>query len=287
MEPLAVSGTPSSFAIALILCAALLHALWNAMVKGAVDQPMTLGLVNLGHFLLGIVMVSLFSIPAAESWPFLVASTVIHFFYYGFLLLAYRHGDLSQVYPLARGVAPVLVALGGWGIAGEALPLSGWIGIALVSSGIAILLIGRRISFHGTALFAAFMTGLIIAAYTVVDGLGVRTSQNAFGYIGWLLVLESISAVFLLTWRRQALMQTGPRLIAVGIFGGLLSAIAYGLAIYAMSLTQLANVSAIRESSVIMAALIGVIWLGERPWKKRVIAALVVAAGIIVLASGG
>ena len=141
-------------------------------------------------------------------------------------------------------------------------------------------------TFHPTALSAAFMTGLIIAAYTVVDGLGVRASKSPFGYIGWLFVLESISAVFLLAWRRESMKRTSMRSLTAGIAGGVLSAAAYGLAIYAMSLTQLANVSAIRESSVIMAALIGVVWLGERPWKMRVLAALVVAGGIIVLATG-
>ena len=281
-----MTGAPSVFVILLILCAAFLHALWNAMVKGSVDQPLTLGLVNLGHLLAGVILVLTFAVPAAESWPFLIGSTIIHFFYYGFLLLAYRYGDLSQVYPLARGVAPVLVALGGWSIAGETLPPSAWIGIALVSGGIAILLFDRRMTFHPTALSAAFMTGLIIAAYTVVDGLGVRASESPFGYIGWLFVLESISAVFLLAWRRESMKRTSMRSLTAGIAGGVLSAAAYGLAIYAMSLTQLANVSAIRESSVIMAALIGVVWLGERPWKMRVLAALVVAGGIIVLATG-
>lgn len=281
-----MTGAPSVSVILLILCAAFLHALWNAMVKGSDDQPLTLGLVNLGHLLAGVILVLTFAVPAAESWPFLIGSTIIHFFYYGFLLLAYRYGDLSQVYPLARGVAPVLVALGGWSIAGETLPPSAWIGIALVSGGIAILLFDRRMTFHPTALSAAFMTGLIIAAYTVVDGLGVRASESPFGYIGWLFVLESISAVFLLAWRRESMKRTSMRSLTAGIAGGVLSAAAYGLAIYAMSLTQLANVSAIRESSVIMAALIGVVWLGERPWKMRVLAALVVAGGIIILATG-
>ena len=283
-----MTGAPSAFAILLILCAAFLHALRNAMVKGSGDHALTLGLVNLGHFVLGAVMVFVFAVPAAESWPFLIGSTVIHFFYYGFLLLAYRHGDLSQVYPLARGVAPVLVALGGWGFAGENLPLAAWVGIGLVSGGIAILFVGRqRASFHGTALFAAFMTGFIIAAYTVVDGIGVRSSGAPFGYIGWLFLLESISVIFLLAWRRHALKKVSFKSLSLGITGGLLSAVAYGLAIYAMSLTQMANVSAIRESSVIMAALIGVVWLGERPWKARVIAAMVVASGILILATGG
>ena len=104
-------GAPTHFAIGLILCAAVLHAVWNALVKGSADRVITLGLINLGHGLVGAVMVVLYLPPAREAWPFIAASTFIHYFYYGFLLVAYRAGDLSQVYPIARGVAPVLVAL--------------------------------------------------------------------------------------------------------------------------------------------------------------------------------
>ncbi len=272
----------------IVLGAAFLHALWDALVKGAADRFLMLGMVNFGHTIFGVLLVVNFPIPAREAWPFLVGSTLIHYFYYGFLLLAYRSGDLSAVYPIARGVAPVLVALGGLAFAGEVLPLSGWVGILLVSGGICLLLVGRNYSTTSTgAIYAALFTGLTIAAYSVVDGIGVRASHSPFGYIGWLFLLEGFSTLFFLFFRRNQLKTTSLKFYTVGTMGGLISALAYGLAIYAASLTNLATVSAIRESSVIMAALIGVLWFGERPWKIRVFAAFVVAAGVTILATAG
>lgn len=143
----------------------------------------------------------------------------------------------------------------------------------------------RKSGVSSGAIYAALATGCMIASYSVVDGMGVRLSQSALGYIGWLFVLEGFSIVFLFWYRREALPTVKAKFVITGLSGGIISACAYGMAIYAMSLTQLANVSAIRESSVIMAALIGVIWLGERPWKLRVLASAVVAIGIILIAT--
>lgn len=275
---------PSLFVIAIVLGAAFLHALWNAMVKRSKDRFLTLGLVNLGQFILGLVMVAMFMAPSEASWLFLIASTLIHFFYYGFLLLSYQHGDLSHVYPIARGSAPVLVSLGAYIFIGETLPFFSILGITVVCSGIGLLFLGNNHnSINKTALYAALGTGFIIATYTVVDGAGVRVSQSPFGYIGWLFILEGLSSIYFLSVKRHSLTKVGARYLLTGLAGGLISAIAYALAIYAMSMTQLANVSAIRESSVIMAALIGVVWLGERPWKMRIVAATIVACGVIII----
>ena len=279
---------PSLFVVMLVLGAAFLHALWNAMIKGSKDHVLMFGLVILGNAILGAVLVASFPFPARESWPFLFASTVIHWFYFVFLLLAYRLGDLSAVYPVARGVPPVLVALGGLLFAGEVLPTAGWAGVFLVSGGIGLLMVGRRRQpVNPNAIYAALLTGLTIAAYSVVDGIGVRLSQSVFGFIGWLSLLEGIAAAVFFFICRRRLRSTSPRFYITGIAGGVISALAYGTAIYAASLTNLAMVSALRESGVIMAALIGVIWFGERPWKIRVFAAVVVAAGVAVLATAG
>lgn len=257
------------------------------MVKGAGDRTVAMGLVNFGHGLLGLAMVLIWMPPASESWPFIAASTIIHFFYYAFLLLAYRNGDLSQVYPIARGSAPLLVALGGFFFAGETMGPNGVAGVLLVSAGIAFLYFvrGARTADPAT-IGAAFLTGFTIAAYSVVDGIGVRASGSALGYIGWLFLLEWIAGFALIWIRRAHLRAISLRSIAIGLGGGFVSAIAYGLAIYAKTLTQLGAVSAIRESSVIIAALIGAVWFKERPWKMRLAAACVVAAGVILIAFG-
>lgn len=278
-------GSQPELVLTLVLTAAFLHAFWNALVKGAADRTLVLGLVNFGHLIFGIGLAVMFLPPARESWPFLVASTIVHFFYYGFLLLSYRLGDLSQVYPIARGISPPVVALSAWLIIGEVLSLAAWAGIFMISSGIGMLVFsGKSTTTNGKAVATALITGLTIAAYTVIDGLGVRASQSPLGYIGWLFVLECFASLYIFYIRRDVLGAVPLKVLLTGILGGMVSSMAYGLAIYAKSLASLGTVSAIRESSVIIAAMIGVIWFGERPWKIRLLSAVVVASGVVVLA---
>ena len=280
-----MTGPPSLFALSLILTAAVLHSAWNAVIKGSADRALMMGLINMGHGALGLILIMMYLPPVAAAWPFIIGSTFIHFFYYAFLLRAYRTGDLSQVYPIARGIAPVLVAIGAQIFADEFLPPVAWAGILLVSFGISILFFGRRNgNANPQAVLAAILTGFAIASYSVVDGLGVRASQSPLGYIGWLFLLECIPGAWFIFYRRRVLSAVRSRTVLIGFAGGLVSAVAYGLAIYAKSLTSLGTVSAIRESSVIIAALIGVIWFKERPWQLRLLAASVVAGGVILLA---
>ena len=274
-----------SFAVSLILCAAFLHAFWNSIVKGSGDRVLAMGFINAGHVAFGVVLVVLYLPPAVESWPFLVASTIIHWAYYLALIWAYGIGDLSRVYPIARGIAPVTVALSAQVFLGEVLPLQAWIGLLLVTCGIGLLVVERNADgFDGKVVFAAIVTGMTIAAYSVVDGAGVRASGSALGYIGWLFLLEGFACIGLLWWRRDVLRRVSAQSVMLGIIGGLVSSLAYALAIYAKSLTSLGTVSAIRESSVIIAAMIGVVFFGERPWRLRLVAALIVAVGVIVMA---
>ncbi len=277
-------GSQPELVLTLVLTAAFLHAFWNALVKGAEDRTLVMGLVNIGHALFGLLLVLLFLPPARESWPFLIGSVVVHFLYYAFLLLSYRFGDLSQVYPIARGLSPPVVALTAWIVADEVLPIGAWVGILLVSTGIGMLVFARRGGLtNGKAVAAAILTGLTIATYTVIDGLGVRAAQSPFGYIGWLFLLEAFSSFYIFYIRREALRAATFKIYWTGLVGGVVSSVAYGMAIYAKSIASLGAVSAIRESSVIIAALIGVIWFGERPWKIRIISACVVATGVIIL----
>ncbi|NOZ32954.1 MAG: EamA family transporter [Alphaproteobacteria bacterium] len=277
-------GETPFFALSLVLTAAILHAVWNALIKGASDRLLTLGLIASGHVMVGVALIVLYAPPAPAAWPYIAASTVIHFFYYWFLLNSYRLGDLSHVYPISRGIAPVLISLGAVLFAGENLAPAAWGAVFVVSFGIIILAWGGGRDGMGTkALGAALLTGTMIATYSVVDGIGVRVSGSPLGYIGWLFFFEIYVAGFIL-WRQRAKLSTLPaRTWGLGVLGGLLSAAAYGLVIFAKNIAPFGAVSAVRESSVIVAALIGVLIFGERPWAKRLVAALIVVAGIVLL----
>ncbi len=271
----------------LILAAAVLHALWNAIVKGSMDRGVSIGLVATGSSLFGWMLVPFVDTPHPDSWLFIALTVAIHLFYFMFLILAYRLGDFSQMYPIARGISPVLVTLGAMVLVGDHLTMTGWAGLLVISGAIAVVVIARGgVPNDPVAIMAAIMTGLCIAAYTIVDGMGVRLSGAPTGYIAWAFGSKIILGIGFLIWRRGAIFNISAGTFAAGIAGGLISGLAYAMAVYAMSLTTLASVSAIRESSVIIAALIGVLWFGERPWLPRVVAAVFVVGGVILITAG-
>ena len=268
----------------IVLAAALMHATWNALVKGAEDRLMVLGLIALGHVTPGLVILTFTGLPRTASFSYIIASTVVHWGYYWCLNAAYRSGDLSVVYPIARGIAPVLVALGAQVWIGESLPLLAWTGILAVSFGIGILsYAGTGATTSWASIAAALLTGLAISAYSLADGVGVRVSGNALAYIALLFAAEIFVAGFIFSTRMDRLRALPPRTIWLGFFGGVVSSSAYALVLYAKTLAPLGAVSALRETSVIFAALIGVIWLKEGPKSNRLAAACVVACGIVAL----
>lgn len=268
----------------MVLGAALLHATWNAIVKAAGDRTIVLGLISFGHVIFGVVLAFNVPIPAPESWPFIAASTFVHFGYYYLLNRSYGLGDLSQVYPVARGVSPILITLGAQVFAGETLPLQAWIAIILVSIGIFMLSSNAWKGRLPPAFLAtALTTGIIIATYSLVDGLGARASGAALGYIAWLFIFEIFVVLFVIVKRGRLLLACSPELFASGIAAGLISALAYGMVIYAKTLSPLGIVSTLRETSVLFAAFIGVVLFRERPWRGRLAAAGVVTAGVLLL----
>lgn len=266
----------------IVLLAALLHALWNALVKTSADRAITLGLVATGHCLPAFALLPFVPVPAIEAFAFIIASTVIHWGYYYFLNISYRFGDLSLIYPIARGTAPVMVAFGAMIWADETLPVWAWIGILTVSAGIMILAAIRHADKRGVG--AALATSAIIAAYSVVDGIGIRVSDTPIGYVVWLFAADVFVAVFVIGTRFERARSISQRSFALGLTGGVISALAYALALFAKTLAPIGVVSAVRETSVIFAALIGVYWLGEGPTKRRLVAASVVALGVSILA---
>ncbi len=275
----------STYLIALVLLAAVMHASWNALVKSGGTPEFSIAAYR-GAGMLCLLALPFVPLPSAESFWFIAASVAVHNVYYFTLAQAYRSGDLSLVYPLFRGMAPVLVAIGAWLFVGEKLSVGGAVGIVIISTGLmSLALVGkRRGQVTTTALAWGLVTSVFIAMYTVIDGYGARVSGNALSYILWLFTFEAVPIViWLLVTRRQewfAYLKDSPGSIAVG---AVISGVAYGLVIYAMSLGAIALVSSLRETSVIFAALIGALFLKEPFGRQRVLAAITVAAGVVLL----
>ncbi|NOE26468.1 DMT family transporter [Ruegeria sp. HKCCD6157] len=272
------------FVVLIILLAALLHAVWNAIVKTAADRTTMLGLVALGQVLPAAVMVMALPLPNPESFVYILLSTVVHFGYYFMLGKAYQHGDLSVVYPIARGIVPALVSLWAMVLVGEVLPFQAWTGIALIAVGIQLSSWKALRSGVGrSALMFALGTGFCISIYSVVDGIGVRLSGNTLSYWAWGAFLHLFIAGFVGVRKSATLKDLPAKVWMIGILGGLVSMTAYGLVLYAKNLAPLGAVSALRETSVIFAALIGFVFLKEGNWARRLGAAVLMAVGVALI----
>lgn len=238
----------SSFALTLVLAAAVLHASWNAVVKAATDRALTIAAIAAVHAVAGFTLILVSETPAPASWPSIVASTLLHYLYYAFMFQAYRLGDLSQVYPISRGMAPALVALGTFLLIGETLSPMGLAGLAAVTLGIGVLALQRGAAkADPRALIAAGLLGLTIAGYSVADGIGVRWSGDPLGYMGWLFLLELPVVIAVLATRRRKGTPFDARAFRMGLIGGLVSVTAYSVVLYAKTIAPIGAVSAVRE----------------------------------------
>jgi len=275
---------------AAVLAAAVTHAGWNAIAHRITDKLAGFALISGGGALTGLALVPFTAVPAAAAWPYLLGSAALHIAYYALLMRSFRLGDFGQAYPIARGSAPLVVTVlaavfahevpGGWAVAGIALSCAGLTGVALWG------LRGRRPD--RAALGAALATGLTIAAYTLVDGLGVRSSGSSLGYIAWLMLIQGtiIPAYALHRWRGVFLATVRPFAV-LGLLGALMSVAAYALVLWAQTRAELAPVAALRESSIIVGAAIGAVFFKERFGVPRIAAAALLVVGIGLMLRGG
>jgi drug/metabolite transporter (DMT)-like permease len=287
-----------------VLAAAVTHATWNAIAHGIKDQLLAFGLIGAGGILVAIPLVILSPFPLSACWPYLLASIVIHVFYNLLLMRSYRYGEFGQVYPLARGTSPLVVTVLAAVFAAERPSVAQVAGVLVVSCGLVLLVLaGRRAAARGgsgggsgggagrggglgrAALVAAVGTGLTIAAYTTVDGLGVRLSGSSVAYIGWLMLLESLCVpAWALARRRHVLLSgTSRRVLGSGLLAGGLSVLAYGLVLWAQTRGDLAPIAALRETSVIFGAVIGTVVFHEPFGRWRIAATLLVVIGVLLL----
>ncbi|AEW98479.1 DMT family transporter [Streptantibioticus cattleyicolor] len=285
--PQSVSSPGTSVAVpVVVLTAALLHAVWNGQAHRVGDKLAGFTLISLAYAGFGAVLVWFTPVPGAAAWPYLASSAALQVLYQFLLLRAYQLGDFGQMYPLARGTAPLLVAVVSAAVLGQALPAGEAIGVLVISGGLAGLALADGIPGRDRlpALAAAVGTGVVIAAYTVVDGTGVRHSGTVTGYIAWLFLCQG-PVLPLLAWASHG-RSLPDRLRPVwwrGLTGGVLSLLAYALVVWAQAHGSLPAVAALRETSILIAALLGTLVFRERFGARRMAASATVLAGITVL----
>lgn len=272
-----------------VLLAALLHASWNAMIKGGRDVLMDTAAIVVGAGVIALPCLFLVPLPAPASWPYIIASIVTHVAYYFFMVSAYRSGDLSLVYPLMRGVAPLLTGVLAIVWMHEWPGPLGWAGMLLISLGVVALAfrpprLGPALHGHGGAVGYALANAVVIAVYTIIDGSGARLSGNAWSYIAWLFALDALPfSIYLLVSRRGEFLSALAERRQRGLIGGGLSAAAYAISVWAMTKAPVALVASLRETSVLFATLIGARLLNEHLTARRWAGIGAVVLGVIAL----
>jgi drug/metabolite transporter (DMT)-like permease len=270
----------------MVLGAAFLHAAWNALVKVNADRLIMVAIMMISQAAVAILALPFVEFPTSASWPYIWASTALHTAYFVFLVMAYRYGDLSHVYPIARGSAPLIVAVVSVVIVGETLNRQATLSVFLVGLGIMSLTLTRGASGfrEPKAILYALGTGVFIAGYTVVDGLGTRLSDSAHSYIFWLNIFDGIPITILaFCLRRDQILVQVRASWKLGVLAGIVSLLAYWVVIWAMTLAPLALVSAVRETSMVFAVLFGVFFLKERLNLARLASTTITLLGAVML----
>ncbi len=276
----------SPFIITLILISALMHAGWNALVKINEDRLITMSILAGSTAIISLALIPFFPPPDPAAWPFIALTTFIHLGYMGFLILAYEHGDFGQVYPIARGTAPLLTTLAAFLLLGEKLSSSQIGAIALLTIGILSLSFrgGDNPTRHLKATLFALGTAFFIAGYTITDSMGARLSGNVHGFTAWLFLAHGLPLFVLTAYLRRGQLVSGIRKHwKVGFLSGSLSFGAYWIVLWAITLGAIAPVAALRETSVVFGALIATFVLREGLGPIRILASILVASGVILL----
>jgi drug/metabolite transporter (DMT)-like permease len=276
-----------SFVFVAVLFAAACHAGWNATIKGGLDPLVTTVLISIGAAIVSLVFLPVTGLPAAAAWPWCAASVLIHLVYFAALIESYRAGDMGQVYPIARGSAPLMTAVATTVFIGERLGLLGWCGILLLAAGVLLLSLrgGRDLArLDRTAVGFALFTAVTICAYSVVDGVGARLSGSANAYSVMLFAgIGPVMLIYSLARRGHEVIAAMGQSWGIGLAGGGLQLGSYGISIWAMTVAPIAIVAALRESSVLFGAAIAVVFLKEPLRAGRVAAALMIVVGLALI----
>jgi drug/metabolite transporter (DMT)-like permease len=276
-----------TFVFLAVLFAAACHAGWNALIKVGLDPLSTTTLISVGSGIVALALLPFVGAPAWAAWPWLAASVVIHLVYFASLIESYRTGDLGQVYPIARGSAPLMTAAVTSIFVGEKLSTLGWMGIVALVAGVLLLSArgGRQLAeIDRRAVGFALFTALTICAYSVIDGVGARLSANPNGYSVWLFIGIAVVMVPYALYRDgRDVIPAMQRFWLRGFAGGALQVLSYGIAIWAMTAAPIAIVATLRETSVLFGAAIAVVVLKEPLRAVRVMAACFIVCGLVLI----
>ena len=272
------------FVMLTVLAAALMHASWNALIKSGGDKVQGMLALTIGHAVVGAVMVAFVGPPPVQAWGWLAASVLIHAFYQTFLALAFTHGDLSRVYPISRGTAPLLVLIYGAFFLPDVISRSELSGIVLLGAGIFMMARGVFSSGESRAMLPfAFGAACATAGYTIADGQGARAAGDATVYIAWLMLLAAVPFVpACVVLRGWSVLRVPAPVWRTGLMAGVVSVLAYWMAVWAMTQAPIALVAALRETSILFAVLIGWLFFGERMDRTKALAAGLIVAGVLV-----
>ncbi|MFX1764399.1 EamA family transporter [Paraburkholderia sp. A1RI-2L] len=275
----------ASFVVLLVLLSALMHASWNAFLHLSGDRVWLLGMFSVPYVLVSAVGVCVLPPPDPASWPYIAASALLEFAYCFALIRAYRSGDFGQIYPIARGLSPLLVFVGALVFAHEELHALAATGVLLVSLGIMSLAFRRGMRFSGESVPWALATGFFIATYSIVDGLGARLAGNPLSYIMWVYLLWNVPQFIVVCKLRggAAQMFVSKGNAVRGMLAGVLALTAYCLVIEAFRYLPIAMVSALREMSSIFAVLIGWLFMREKLTARRLVACVLVTCGAVLI----
>jgi drug/metabolite transporter (DMT)-like permease len=276
-----------AFVFAAVLFAAACHAGWNAAIKGAIDTVSTTSLIAIGADAVALVILPFSGLPLAPAWPWVIASLLIHLLYFIGLSESYRVGDLGQVYPIARGTAPLMTAALSSPLVGEALGVLAWIGIVALASGVLLLSArdGRELApFDRHATGLALFTATTICAYSLVGGVGARLAGSALAYTASLFAGNAVVlAAYGVIRRRGEALPAMAAYWKTGLAGGALQLLSYGIVLWAMTVAPIAIVAALRETSVLFGTALAVVFLKEQLRPLRIGAALMILCGLMLI----
>ncbi len=272
-----------NFIFILILVSALCHAVWSAIIKSSKNPLSLMGITSVLEVTIFLPLTFTVPFPTLEVWYFLIATVIIHVIYRLNVIYSYRYGDLSYIYPISRGSSCLFVAIISILFLSSDISVAGFVGILIVCIGLFLISYSKNLSFNFRGFALAISTAILITAYTLVDGVGVRLSENGFSYIYWLFTLNGIPLLIIGLISKDGLRKKETYTFRSGIAAGVFATSSYAIVVWSMQFIEIAYVSSIREISIVFAAIIGMLFLFEKNAKSRIIPSILIVSGISVV----